>query len=346
MARVRAALVLVALAAWALAGCATIPRGRYGVADVHVEGMRQLDHAAAEACLGTRRRPVFGLDIGASSTPDCGLPPFDGGRLRVDIWSWPWIEWPLFDTGVYERDRLRVERWMRARGFYEGRVVSSSVDPPSALIDASDDEESDAQVQCGDGGSGCGVRVTLTVEEGEGVRIRRIELHGVDDMDAALRLALRQSLRFRRDELFDEALYEETRRQLLRTLADASYVDAVVTGSAKIDTARHEAYVAFDIETGRPAVLGRVCVFGTGPLPPAPILGATYLGPGDAFSLTELEEAQRAIYALGTLSSVEIRHRPAEDGTDAHTDAVDESGALVTTDTTTVANPEPIIDPE
>jgi hypothetical protein len=338
-----AALVLAAQAAcvW-LSGCATIPAGRYGVADVHVVGMHQLDHAAAEACLGTRRRPVFGFDIGATSTPDCGVPPFDAGRLRWDIWSWPWTDWPLFDTGVYERDQLRVERWMRARGFYEGRVVSSTVDPPAAL--ASIDTSGDEVTACGDG-AGCDVRVTIEVEEGEGVHIRRIELHGVDDMDPALRLALRGSLRFHRDELFDEALYEETRRELLRTLANASYVDAVITGETKVDTARHEAYVAFDIETGAPAVLGRVCVFGTGPLPPAPILGATYLSPGTPFSLSALEEAQRAIYALGTLSSVEIRHRAPEDETDVHTGATDETGAVTGTDTTTLANPEPIIDP-
>jgi hypothetical protein len=338
-----AVLLVSAQAALVAAGCATIAPGRYGVVDVHVEGMHQLDHAAAEACLGTRRRPVFGFDIGASSTPDCGAPPFDGGRLRWDIWSWPWSEWPLFDTGVYERDELRVERWMRARGFYEGRVVRTAVDPPSAL--ATVDTSGDEVTTCGDA-SGCEVRVTFEVEEGEGVHIRRIELHGVDDMDPALRLALRGSLRFHRDELFDEALYEETRRELLRTLANASYVDAVVTGEAKIDTARHEAYVAFDIVTGQPAVLGRVCVFGTGPLPPAPILGATYLEPGTSFSLSALEEAQRAIYALGTLSSVEIRHRAPEDTTDVHTGATDTDGSLVTTDTTTLANPEPIIDPD
>ncbi len=339
-----AALALALLSALGgVAGCATIPQARYGVLDVRVEGMHQLDHAAAEACLGTRRRSVFGFDFGATSTPECGAPPFDGGRVRWDIWSWPWTEWPLFDPGVYERDQLRVERWMRARGFYEGRVLSSTVEPPEALttIDSSGDEVT----TCEDG-AGCEARVTFTVEEGEGVYIRRIELHGVDDMAPELRLALRGSLRFRRDELFDEALYEETRRELLRTLANASYVDAVVTGQAKIDTARHEVYVAFDVATGPPAVIGRVCVFGTGPLPPAPILGATYLTPGAPFSLAELEEAQRAIYALGTLSSVEIQHRTPTDETDVHTAATDEAGAMLTTDTTTLANPEPIVDPE
>ena len=82
-----------------------------------------------------------------------------------------------------------------------------------------------------------------------------------------------------------------------------------------------------------PAVLGRVCVFGNGPLPAAPILGATYLEPGTPFSLAALEEAQRAIYALGTLSSVEIRHRTPEDAPDTHTEETEESGLLAATDT-------------
>jgi outer membrane translocation and assembly module TamA len=328
-----------ALALTALAGCATIPARRYGVAEVHVEGLSHLDHGAAEACLGTRRRPQFGLDVPASP-PDCGTPPFDGSRWRLDFFAWPWTDWPLFDASVWERDRSRMERWLRARGYYDARVVSTTVDPPAALTAGDEASQGD---QCGQDGQ-CEVRATITVEEGEPVRVVRVELHGIDDVDETLHGQLRQSLRFRHDDIFDEALYEESRRQLLHALADASYVDATVQGTVKIDAPRHEAYVAFDVVTGQPGVVGRVCVVGNGPLPPAPIVGATLVTPGQRFSLSSLEEAQRAIYALGTFSSVEIRHRHPVETEVTHTEGTDETGALVSTDTSGVPNPEPIVE--
>lgn len=94
-----------------------IPNGRYGVADVEIHGLEDLDEAALRACLGTRERGQLGFDFGTSSALTCGDPPFDGGRWRVDLFSWPWTEWPLFDASVFERDVLRVERWLRARGY-------------------------------------------------------------------------------------------------------------------------------------------------------------------------------------------------------------------------------------
>ncbi len=336
------AFVTLALAALAVApGCATIPAHRYGVAQVEVEGLEHLDDAAAEACLGTRRRSQFGFDFGSTSTPSCGSPPFDGGRWRVDLWAWPWTDWPLFDPSVWERDQARVERWLRARGYYDGHVVSTRVESAAALTSG---DEATTGDQCGDGQSSCEVHATIVVEEGEPVRVVRVELHGIDDVGAELHDELRESLRLRHDDIFDEALYEETRRQLLRTLANASYVDATVRGDVKVDPGRHEAFVAFDVTTGQPGVIGRVCVVGNGPLPPAPIVGATLITPGQRFSLSSLEEAQRAIYALGTFSSVEIRHHHPRE-TEATTQVVtDETGAIVTTETAHVPNPEPIHD--
>lgn len=344
--RVVRALVVALAAGGALAmapGCATIPAHRYGVAEVQVEGLHHLDDAAAEACLGTRRRSQFGFDFGATSTPSCGAPPFDGGRWRVDLWAWPWTDWPLFDPSVWERDQARVERWLRARGYYDGHVVSTRVEPASALTSG---DEATTGDQCGDGESSCEVHATIVVEEGEPVRVVRVELHGIDDVSTELHDELRTSLRLRHDDIFDEALYEETRRQLLRTLANASYVDATVRGDVKVDPGRHEAFVAFDVTTGQPAVIGRVCVVGNGPLPAEPIVGATLIDPGQRFSLSSLEEAQRAIYALGTFSSVEIRHHHPRE-TEATTQvATDETGSIVTTETAHVPNPEPIEDAE
>jgi hypothetical protein len=334
----------VAVVALAASGCGgAIPASRYGVAEVDVQGLETLDDAALEACLGTQRIATPGFDVGASSGPDCNVPPFDGRRLRIDLWPWPWTQWPLFDESVFERDQQRVTRWLRARGHYEGRIVETRVEPPEAL--ASQLEGLD-HPPCADDDHGCEVRVHLRVEEGPPVLVARVEIHGADEIPDDLRRELRSVIGLRRGVRFDETVFDQARDDMVRRLADRAFVDARVEGQVKIDVPRHEAFVAFVVETGQPAVLGRICVYGNASLPARPILGATYLEPGSRFSLSELEEAQRAIYALGTFASVEIRHRaPTEE--EVRSETVDpETGEVDLRRTTEVPNPEPITDPE
>lgn len=328
-----------------LFGCGgAIPAGRYGVASVEVEGLETLDDAALEACLGTQRIGTPGFDIGSSSSPSCNAAPFDGGRWRIDLWPWPWTQWPLFDESVFERDEQRVVRWLRARGHYDGRLVEASVDPPEARTSSTDELDHEP---CADAEHGCQVRVRLVVEEGPPVLVARVEIHGGDELDRELRQALREQIPFRRGDRFDEAAFDVARDGMVRRLADRSFVDARVVGQVKIDVGRHEAFVAFDVETGPPAVLGRICVFGNESIPATPILGATYLEPGSDFSLSRLGEAQRAIYALGTFSSVEIRHHADAEVAPVREEQVDpETGELDVRATTRVPNPMPVRDPD
>ena len=103
-------LLTAALLALLVAGCAKIPEDRYGVRRVHIEGMEDLDEYALRACLATQERENFTIDLGATSEPDCGAPPFDGRRVHMRLWHWPWSEWPTYDMAVLERDLERIER--------------------------------------------------------------------------------------------------------------------------------------------------------------------------------------------------------------------------------------------
>jgi hypothetical protein len=242
-----ALLAFSILAGLASVGCGgAIPPGRYGVASVDVEGLSSLDDAALEACLGTRRIPTPGFDVGSSSSPECNEAPFDGRRVRFDLWPWPWTQWPLFDESVFERDEQRVVRWLRARGHYEGRLVEATVDPPEART--SDLEGIDHE-PCANEERGCQVHVRMQVEEGPPVLIARVEIHGADDVDEELHQQLRDAIPFRRGARFDEGEFDHAREAMVRRLADESYVDARVVGQVKVDVTRHEAFVAYDVET-------------------------------------------------------------------------------------------------
>ena len=114
-------------------GCASIPADRYGVARLELEGVEEMDARALQACLATTERDRLSIDFGGRGDPSCGAPPFeDVPDLRFRLWSWPWTDWPLYDRNVFERDLQRIERWYRARGFYDARVVAAAHDPPAA----------------------------------------------------------------------------------------------------------------------------------------------------------------------------------------------------------------------
>ena len=306
------------LLALALAGCATIPEGRYGVDSVRIQGAARMDEEAIVACLGTRERARFSIDFGLRGTPECGVPPFDGDHAILDFWSWPWEEWPLFDESVLERDVERIERWYRARGFYDARVIATQVTPPAA-------GHSDRSGQGCRAGEDCSVDVLFTIEEGEPALIARMSLRGIDNLPDGMRERLRSVLQFRRNDRFDEALFEATKSRMLRVLMDAGYADAEVTGDVKINRRRAEVVVDFVIESGAPSVIGSVCVTGYGTLPAQPMLDVAGLDAGDSFSLHGLEEAQRALLALGVFSGVEVRPEALEPE-EAEEEAADEEG--------------------
>ncbi|MCA9608433.1 MAG: BamA/TamA family outer membrane protein, partial [Myxococcales bacterium] len=288
-----------------------IPDGRYGIRSVDFRGVERMDDQAIAACIGTHRRARFGIDIGIRGTPECGEPPFDGDHLLIDLFSYPWSPWPLFDENVFERDIERIERWYRARGFYEARVTATEVQPDSAReVDQSVEE-------CGDGEGNCQAHVTFTVDEGEPVRVSRISIRFVSengqqqeeedlDLPEDIRQQLRDELQFHRDDPFDEAIFELVKQRMQRVLADESYGQARVRGEVKVNSGRHEAFVVFVIDAGLPNVINRICVTGHGELPPDLMLGVTYLDAGDRFRLELLEEAQRALYSLGAFSAVEV----------------------------------------
>jgi outer membrane translocation and assembly module TamA len=289
------ALLLVAV----LPGCASIPNGRYGIERVRFEGAESLDMESLRVCLGTQQRSRFSLDIGTRGAPTCGVPPYDGSHVILDPFAWPWSEWPLFDEAVAERDRERVLRWFRARGFYEAQATYR-VDPPTARSFGG------AEDACGDGEEDCSVEVTFTVDEGEPVRVARVAVLGDEALPEGLRREVAAAVELEAGDLFDETLFDRARSRMVRVLADGGFARARVAGDSKVSVRRHEAFIAYRVEPGLPAVLSRLCVVGYGGLPARRLLDVAAVDPGTPFSLRRLTEVQRALYALGAFESVEV----------------------------------------
>ncbi len=303
-------------------GCARIPADRYGIARFRFHGVRRLDPAALQACLGTRERPWLEMNIGPQPPVECGKPPFSQRRLTVRMWRWPWTEWPLFDRSVFRRDLDRIERWYRARGFYDARVVGVRASPPQAL-------ESDrlpvrpsrgAPCEREDVEEGCRLELDVTVDEGAPVLLAGLEFRGTRALPFDLRRRIRRDLWLRVGRRFDEAFYDLDKERILNDLREAGYACARVEGRVLVDPERHEARVRFLVEPGPIAHFGRILVEGQQDLSLRPILGAMFIEAGQRYREGALDEAQRAVYALGAFSSVKVEPVVSEAGCEAPVD--------------------------
>jgi outer membrane protein assembly factor BamA len=303
---------VLAFAGLVVGGCQHIPADSYGVARLRIHGMETLDEAALRACLATSERETFGITLGTSTDLECGQPPFDGGRLRLRLWSWPWKEWPTLDLAVFERDIERVERWYRARGFYDARVLSTELDPPSAS--ASDrvttGREGEAACEREDEDEGCRVEISITVEEGEPVLVESIELDVEGALEGISREALERAIELDEGGRFDEALYDLGKETIVTELRSVGYACAAAEGHVDVDAEAHRARVRYDVRPGPKSIFGEVTIHVAGAradrIPERTVRAAADIEPGSTYAPSKITNAQRAVYALGAFSTVHV----------------------------------------
>jgi outer membrane protein assembly factor BamA len=181
----------VALASPLGLGCASRPKGRLLVEGVELKGARQVDAGEVLDKLATR-----------SSSTLLGVPP-SAGFLSVPL------EYEVYDPFVVERDVQRVERFYRARGYYEARVVAARV------VRLPDDR----------------VRVELHVYEGSAVQVGRVRVRLRGPLSRAAAAELESALKVLPEKSrFDEQTYETLKQEVQRALTDRGYAHATIDG--------------------------------------------------------------------------------------------------------------------
>lgn len=280
-----------------LAACASIPQHQYGVDTLRFEGMHDLDPAALRACLATRQRDKVTLGLASLRNPTCGEPPFDATRRSKRLFAFRWTDWPLYDEAVLKLDLDRITRWYQARGYYGARILSVEYAPESASrSDRRPEGEKDASLE-----------LTIHIEEGEPVRVRNLHLEGQEGLAPALVAELEKALRLKPGDVFDEAMYDQTREALVRVLREAGHARAQVDGDVVIERAALAADVKVVLNPGPVCQVGEVRIASSVPVPTGPIRAATLLTPGSTYRESDLDDAQRAVYALGAFASVTVR---------------------------------------
>ncbi|HET9953292.1 MAG TPA: POTRA domain-containing protein, partial [Polyangiaceae bacterium] len=252
-----ASLAIAFLIAFA-AGCRPLPRDPI-VESLQIRGVRSVDVDAIEQGLSTGESPkLFGF-----------IP-------RV-------LEYSTYDAGILERDLLRIERYLRARGYYSAKVIAARVIHTSTHS----------------------VRVQISVQEGEPVRVSRIE-PGISALPFDVMLIANRAREMTEGDLLDEDRFEADRARIERALFDAGYAFAQVKVQAVVDLPSHTATLRYDLQLGPKAVLGKVMIVGLQEIPEGPVRDNLNLSEGDTFSESDLEDAQQALLNLGVFSNVDV----------------------------------------
>lgn len=296
-----------------MAGCKTIPPDSYGVARLRFHGVDQLDDAALRACLATRERHAFQIDLGTSSELTCGQPPFDGGRVPLRIVTWPWTAWPTYDEAVFERDLDRIERWYRARGFYDARVERATYDPPSAQTTDELPPVGEAPCERRGDGQGCRLELDVYVHEGQPVTVRRVEVRGGETLRHRVREAIREAVQLEEGDRFDESLHDQTKTDMVTAMREGGFACADVRGEVELDPTQRIADVSYTLLPGEPSRFREVRVEVQGDargIPLRVVRDTSGIERGETYAPSRLSMAQRDIYALGAFAAVEVEAVP------------------------------------
>lgn len=259
------ALTFIAIAAGAAAsfGCSAIPKGMAAVDAVDVQGNHKIADSDIEEKMATTASPRF-------------LEMFQGFI----------VDYELYDSSVLQRDLKRVERYYRARGYYEAKARAGRVN-----------YKNDKHVE-----------VAVQVEEGPPVLLRNVRMDGLEGLSQREEKAVMQAMKpfMRVGKPFEEEPFQKAEAAVKRALTDHGYAWAKVERVADVDLPGHYANTLFTVKHGPKAKFGRIHVAGLGKLPEGPVRQAIDIKPGDDYSTAVSDSAQQAVLALGTFSSVEV----------------------------------------
>ena len=187
-----------------------------------------------------------------------------------------------YDPSVLARDLERIERYYRARGFYEAKVTAARV----LLLD------------------GKHVRIEIRVVPGPPVVVRSIHLPAPFEVSTKLTKA-RHVLEA--GNVFDEARFDELKHGLQQVLHDEGYPFAKVDAKAHIDLVSHTADIEGVVEPGSAARYGALKVEGLKAISETIVRDTLGIEEGEPYSQSELSQARQALLNLGVFSNVEIR---------------------------------------
>ena len=246
-----------------LTGCHTVPPQHTAVDAVDVVGTKDLASGDLEDTMAT-----------APSAKFLGL--FQGFVY----------DYELFDRYVFQKDLERVERYCRARGYYEAHARAGRITTKSKGH----------------------VRVEVSVEEGKPVLLERADISESVHLDPKVLKAARKAMfdQMGLNQPFDEDKFSAAETAVRRVFTDNGYAFTQTLRKAQVDLPTRKAHSVIEVYPGEPAVFGKVTIQGIGALSEERIRLAIDIKEGEPYSTAKIDAARQSVLDLGTFSSADV----------------------------------------
>ncbi len=246
------------LGAAASMGCYSVPPGKSAVSTVTIEGADDIDKDDLAERITTR----------------------EASRFVGFIYS---VE--LFDRYSLRRDLARIERYMRARGFYDAIIHEARV------------------ITVGNK-----VHVTIEVEEGRPVLVDTVEVDGEADLPAKTKDKVRSAIAsvLPKGARLDEDKLEAAEKAAVKALTGRGHAGARVERRGEVDLASATAKLRFTVIPGKIAKVSAIRFKGLDELPLTKVRHVFGITEGDVYSSDDVDEARQALLDLGVFSLVDV----------------------------------------
>ncbi|HYQ15991.1 MAG TPA: FtsQ-type POTRA domain-containing protein, partial [Polyangiaceae bacterium] len=235
-----------------------------------------------------RERTVSDVEVLETSPSDVDLDEVRSGLATAAPRKFFWVERErdVYDANLLARDLERIERYYRAHGYYDVKVVAARVEQVAERE----------------------VEIEVHVTPGARVNVRSVT------SDSAAVLELASDVRFRYQNVakprlgqpFTEELLDEYKTNLLSTLKEAGYPYASAKVTATVDLNAHAADIVTALKPGKRARFGQVRIVGLRQIPEDKVRAALDLKPGARYSEADQQDAQQALESMQLFTHVEV----------------------------------------
>lgn len=211
-----------------------------------------------------------------------------GGLVTAEPRTFLWVETErdVYDANLVARDLERIERYYRAQGYYDVKVVAARVTTVGERK----------------------VAIEVHVTPGPRVTIRRVLKNetGVLALDPEVGLIQTSVPPPTPGKPFTEATLDAYKTALENTLREAGYAYAKVKVTATVDLNARAADIAVELKPGKRARFGEIRVRGLKKIPETKVRAILGLRQGARYSVAAQEEARSALEAMDRFARAEI----------------------------------------
>jgi translocation and assembly module TamA len=248
---------------------------------------------AAAACLPLPPTPdsrlVDDLTIESSGTVDTSRIEDKIVTSESFLPGWPFVgKAGWYDPISWQADLRRVRRYYEAQGFYKARILQESV---SVLPNSH-------------------VTLKVNVDEGPAFRLTRLQVTGLENLNAENRFLLSEAPSLKTGDIFVEAAWEKSKATLVGLLREAGYAEALLTAEAQVNVDRHVVEASLNVQPGKQFHFGNIFVAQEpGAKVPAAFISdiaSVDVSAASLFSESALKNAQARLFQQGVFSGVRV----------------------------------------